>query len=160
MRKTREFGSPNPCELEPISSLAPKYGLATQNGRLGGLRYRSKPLPGRYKCRLKTFHCLSGVQSPYFFLDTITFSDGTSQTIDIPGTDSGSTGAVDFVGFTDAGASITSVSINAGVGYGDYIGVDDVNYQVVTTPEPGSLALFLTGILAIGCGRLRRRRRV
>jgi len=67
---------------------------------------------------------------------------------------------VDFVGFTDAGASITSVSINAGVGYGDYIGVDDVNYQVVSTPEPGSLALSLTGILAIGCGRLRRRRRV
>ena len=164
MRKTREFGSPNPCELEPISSLAPKYGLATQNGRLGGLRYRSKPLPGRYKCRLKTFHCLSGVQSPYFYQDTITFSDATSQTIDIPGTDSGSSGAVDFVGFTDAGASITSVSINSGVvgpgGYGDYIGVDDVNFQVTTTPEPGSFALVLTGILAIGCERLRRRRRV
>ena len=107
---------------------------------------------------------LTGVQSPYFYQDTITFSDGTSQTIDIPGTDSGSSGAVDFVGFTDAGASITSVSINSGVvgpgGYGDYIGVDDVNFQVTTTPEPGSFALVLTGILAIGCERLRRRRRV
>src|SRR4029077_1230099 len=48
----------------------------------------------------------SGIQTN-FFTDTITFSDGTSQTILIPGAGtSSSVGALDFVGFTDVGKSI------------------------------------------------------
>jgi hypothetical protein len=51
-----------------------------------------------------------------------------------------------FVGFTDAGRSITSVTINAGTNAWDAIGVDDVQYQSANTvPEPASIALLLTG---------------
>ena len=87
---------------------------------------------------------LSGVQD--FLQDTITFSDGTSQTIDIPeaGTSS-SVGELVFVGFTDAGKSISSITINAGTNAFDAIGVDDVRYQSASAvPEPGSVLLLLT----------------
>jgi hypothetical protein len=90
---------------------------------------------------------LSGVQD--FTTDTITFNDGSSQTIDVPETGtSGSIGELAFVGFTDAGKSISSITINAGslaAGFDD-IGVDDVRYQSVPSgvPEPGSVALLLT----------------
>jgi hypothetical protein len=91
---------------------------------------------------------LSGVQL-YFYQDTITFSDGTSVTINAPGATDG-TGSVDFVGFTDPGKSISSVTITAGgSGYGDYLGIDDVSYGAAT-PEPGSVVLMLTGCLGLG----------
>jgi hypothetical protein len=82
----------------------------------------------------------SGIQTA-FFADNITFSDGTSQMLNIPGVGtSGNVGALAFVGFTDAGKPISSITINAGNASGaDAIGVDDVRFQ--TTPEPGSLAL-------------------
>jgi hypothetical protein len=88
---------------------------------------------------------LSGVQN--FVQDTITFSDGSSQTIDVPeaGTSS-SIGELVFVGFTDAGKSISSVTVNAGTNGFDDIGVDDVRYQSAASsvPEPGSVVLLLT----------------
>jgi len=92
----------------------------------------------------------TGIQTA-FFADNITFSDGTTETIDVPGTGtSDSVGAVSFLGFTDPGKLITSVTINAGnVNTGaDYIGVDDVRYQVPGVPgvpEPTSTALLLVG---------------
>jgi hypothetical protein len=101
----------------------------------------------------------TGVQN--FFTDYVTFSDGTTQVIDLPeaGT-SGSVGAVDFVGFTDAGQSISSVTINAGnfEQGADFIGVDDVSYQSAPTPtpEPDSIVLVLTGCLGVAAGVRRR----
>jgi hypothetical protein len=95
---------------------------------------------------------LTGVQN-FTQQDAITFSDGSTQVIDVleAGT-SGYTGAVDFVGFTDSGASISSITIFAGDTYFDAIGVDDVSYgvPVSATPEPGSAVLLLTGCLALG----------
>jgi hypothetical protein len=89
---------------------------------------------------------LSGVQD--FTQDTFTFSDGTSQTINVPeaGTSS-SVGELVFVGFTDAGKSISSVTVNAGTNAFDAIGVDDVRFQsaAVATPEPNSAVSLLTG---------------
>jgi hypothetical protein len=106
----------------------------------------------------------SGIQTN-FFADTITFSDGTSQSISIPGIGTTSSiGALDFVGFTDAGKSITSITINTGsnaLGFDD-IGIDDVIYQgpAATTfsavPEPGSISLMLTGSLGLAAGIRRR----
>jgi hypothetical protein len=103
----------------------------------------------------------TGVQN--FFTDSITFSDGTTQVIDLPETGtSNSVGAVDFVGFTDAGKYISSVTINAGsfeTG-ADFIGVDDVSYQSVptssVTPEPDSIVLMLTGCVGLAAGIRRR----
>lgn len=97
---------------------------------------------------------LMGIQTN-FFQDTVTFSDGSSQSIDVPGTGAtSSNGAVTFVGFTDAGASISSVTITAGnrdVG-SDFIGIDDVSFQTAT-PEPSSFALVLGGCLGLAFAR-------
>ena len=94
----------------------------------------------------------TGVQ-PSFFNDTITFNDGASQTIAIPSADR-SSGGVSFAGFTDQGASISSVTVTAGQGStGDFIGIDDTRFVPnASTPEPATTATF--GIMAIGLGGL------
>jgi hypothetical protein len=104
---------------------------------------------------------IDGVQTA-FFADVIQFSDGTSQTINVPGTGTtSSNGAWDFVGFTDAGKSITSITLNAGTPAGaDEIGVDDVLYvrSSAVTPEPASILLAVAGFGAILFTRVRRLR--
>ena len=69
--------------------------------------------------------------------------------MDFPGAGTGnSNGAWDFVGFVDPGASITSITIDAGTASlgADEIGVDDVQYQSgAVIPEPGPVFLSLTG---------------
>ncbi len=108
---------------------------------------------------------LTGVQTA-FFADTVTFNDGTTESIAVPGSGtSSSIGEVAFVGFTDAGRSITSITINAGIpgnpnaGY-DAIGVDDVRYQVassVAVPEPASITLCgMAALLGWAAARVRR----
>jgi hypothetical protein len=97
---------------------------------------------------------LTGVQTS-FFTDTITFNDGASQTITVPGTGTTDTnGEIAFVGFTDLGKSIMSITIHTGVpndpaSAWDGIGVDDVRFQAV--PEPSSLSLVLTALVVGAC---------
>jgi hypothetical protein len=71
-------------------------------------------------------------------------------------------GELAFVGFTDAGKSITSVTVNAGTNGFDAIGVDDVQYQSAATaaPEPSSAISLLTGCLFGLTLWFRRRRAV
>ena len=76
---------------------------------------------------------LTGVQN---LSESITFSDGTNQSADIP--NPGFQGGTAFVGFTDAGKSIASVTINVN---NDIVGVDDVR-DISRVPEPASLALL------------------
>ncbi|HXS12611.1 MAG TPA: PEP-CTERM sorting domain-containing protein [Acidobacteriaceae bacterium] len=97
---------------------------------------------------------VTGLQSAVVPGETITFSDGSTESIDAPG---GLSGGGAFMGFTDPGASITSVSYNANF---DIVGLDDVQYgsaaSVAATPEPGTLALLGTSLIG-ACGILRRR---
>jgi hypothetical protein len=89
---------------------------------------------------------ISGVQDAG---ETVVFSDGSSQTVNIPNPGSG----VQFLGFTDANQTITSVTVNAP---GDAIGIDNILY-VYSVPEPSSLALSALGGLG-GLLLFRRRK--
>jgi len=84
---------------------------------------------------------------------TVTFSDGTSQVLSVA--KNSDDGGVLFFGFTDFGASISSITYNTGATADtrDLWGIDDVRYAT-TVPEPGTLAL-----LGAGAGFLLRRRR-
>lgn len=98
----------------------------------------------------------TGIQ-PGFVQDTINFDDGSSQSIDMPQLDAFG-GGVTFAGFTDAGKTITSVTIFAGSSAGDFIGIDDVRYGPVANavPELGS-GMMLCGLCLPGLLLLRRR---
>ena len=93
----------------------------------------------------------TGVQ-PYYYQDMISFNDGADQFISVPAGDDFS-GGVSFVGFTDAGKSISSVSVLTSDSNGqDYIGLDDLR-TVNTSPVPeastaaSSAALLLSSLL-------------
>lgn len=88
--------------------------------------------------------------------ETITFDDGSTQTVDIPSLPI-SDGGIAFVGFTDAGKSIVSVQINVS---GDIVAVDDVRYTLSNpVPEPSTLAVAgLGGLGMIAYARRLRRR--
>ncbi|HUP04111.1 MAG TPA: PEP-CTERM sorting domain-containing protein [Bryobacteraceae bacterium] len=94
---------------------------------------------------------LTGVQSDFTSAITVSFNDGSDQTLNAPVNVNG--GAA-FFGFTDPGASISSVTItNTG---NDAWGIDDVSYNGgASTPEPATMSLFALGFA--GIGMLRRR---
>src|SRR6266481_3822204 len=91
---------------------------------------------------------LSGVQNAG---ETITFSDGSSQSVDIP--NPGFHGGTTFVGFTDAGKTIASITINVS---NDVVGVDDVRYATDPVPEPASLTLLVGGLAGLALTRRRK----
>ena len=84
----------------------------------------------------------------------ITFSDGSNQSLGIPG--NFANGGVAFVGFTDFSKSITSVTVDVS---GDIAALDDVRYAKVTAavPEPETYALMLGGLCAMVWVARRRR---
>ena len=97
---------------------------------------------------------ITGLQTDIVPQETLTFSDGSQQTIDIP-TATGGGGA--FVGFTDFGKSIVSVTYD---NTNDIVALDDVQFgsALTPTPLPAALPLFATGLGVMGwLGRRRKR---
>lgn len=97
---------------------------------------------------------ITGLQTGFVGPETLTFSDGSSQTLTISNATSGA-GA--FLGFTDFGKMITSLTYNAS---NDIIAFDDVQFaSAAAVPEPSILPLFGLGIGLIGMGLVTARRR-
>jgi len=93
---------------------------------------------------------ITGLQTNLVPQQTVTYFDGSTQSFNFPAAINGG-GA--FIGFTDIGKQIVSVTINA---TNDIVAVDDVRFGVSSVPEPGTLALM--GLAALGFGASRRRR--
>jgi len=133
--------------------VGPPDGLFGYNTTAGGVQFvgmLAGDLTFTFSTPIQSFGAyISGTQLAF---NTITFSDGSSQAIPVP-LPSATAGGVTFVGFTDAGQSISAVTISS---IGDLLGVDDVRFGVVPEPSTSVLALIaLAGLVAIG----RRRNR-
>ena len=154
--------SGNPRTILNTPSFPSNPSLGGSNTTLGGSQYvrlAGGTLTFTFAMPTPFFGVyLTGVQTN-FFRDSITFNDGTAQTIAVQGTGtSSSVGEIAFLGFVDPGKFITRITINAGApGTGqDGIGVDDVSIQAV--PEPSTLTLgVVAATSALWYARTRRR---
>lgn len=97
---------------------------------------------------------VTGLQTDLVPQETITFSDGSSQVINVPNAINGG-GA--FIGFTDIGKSITSVTYDA---TNDIVSIDDIRYgnSTAAVPEPSTYAMMLLGLGLAGFVARRQKR--
>lgn len=131
--------------------MSPPDGLFGFNTTSGGTHFVSMnggTLTFSFATPVQSFGAFfTGVQ---INIGTVTFNDGSSQTLTLP---SPNNGGIEFFGFTDSGQSISSLTINV---LGDIIGIDDVRYvKASEVPEPTSM-----GALGVGGLALMRRRKL
>lgn len=79
----------------------------------------------------------------------LSFNNGTSQIQNVLGS---SNGGVSFLGFTDSGRSIASITIQRNQGGNDIFGIDDMRYVAIPTPA------LLPGLIGMGIAAIRRRK--
>ncbi len=142
-----DFGSNNQeIRNSPISSPDGLFGFNTTAGGTNFASMNGGTMTFTFATPVQSFGAyFSGVQ---LSVETVTFNDGVAQSLNLLNLGSG----VQFFGFTDAGQSISSVTIHV---LGDIIGVDDVRHvQASPVPEPASLAVLGLGALAL----IRRRK--
>lgn len=87
---------------------------------------------------------------------TLGYLDGTSKVLNMPA--GLSWGGTLFFGFTDFGASITSIQYTAGSPTTDAVGIDDVRYGSASVPEPSTILLFSSGMAGLVVWRYRKLR--
>jgi len=93
---------------------------------------------------------LTGVQTVFTSTFTLTFFDGSSETLSLPiNVDGGAA----YFGFTDAGALISSITITNQSN--DAWGIDDVTYSSAV-PEPSTLLLLGGALPLLGLAYRRR----
>lgn len=142
MDGTDVTNSPQTILNAPFGTPDSLYGYNTTSGGSQFVSLYGGTLTFTFASPIQAFGAyLSGIQLAG---ETITFDDGSSQSIDIPTLGSG----IAFVGFTDAGKNIIGVTIDV---TGDIVGVDDVRYGPtgsLATPEPSTMAIGLLGSLA------------
>ena len=81
---------------------------------------------------------------------SISFNDGAAQSVSLV---QNSAGGLQFLGFTDAGSSISSITLNLTF---DDIAFDDMRYTAATVPEPASFIAVGLGLLTLLRKRSRR----
>jgi hypothetical protein len=88
---------------------------------------------------------------------TLNFTNGLSETFNLAlsNTPSCNPACAEFFGFTDSGSQVSSIDLSMAYtnitgpdGFAYFIGVDDVQYT--STPEPSTLTLLGSGLLAVG----------
>jgi len=97
---------------------------------------------------------ITGLQTDLVPQETLTFSDGSTQVINVPTATSGG-GA--FLGFTSFGNSIVSVTYNA---TNDVVSLDDVRFgNISAVPELSTWAMIMFGFAGVGFMGYRRSRK-
>ena len=100
---------------------------------------------------------VSGLQTNLVGQQTVTFSDGSQQVINFPSAvQGGNGGGGAFIGFTDFGKSILSVTVNVS---NDIVAIDDLRFGNIgaPVPEPATWAMMIAGLGAVGYAMRRRR---
>jgi hypothetical protein len=133
----------------PINTPEEIYGYNTTSGGAKFAEIYTGSLTFNFATPIDAFGAyFTGVQNP---LVSLTFNDGSSQVI--PFSSATLAGGIQFLGFIDSGAQISSVTIDAVSGsHGDAIAIDDVRYRTVAVPESSTvllLGLGLGGLLAL-----------
>ena len=99
---------------------------------------------------------ITGLQTDRVGQQTVTFSDGSVESIMFPAAVQGANGGGGaFIGFTDFGKSITSITVDVS---NDIVAIDDVRFGLSrAVPEPASWAMMIGGFALVGAGMRRRK---
>lgn len=154
--------SGNPQSIANSPSYTPQPSVGGYNTTLNGTNYlyvQGGTATFTFSNPIDSFGAFfTGVQT-VFGTVTLTFNDGSDRVVTVPAEPDAS-GGVSFVGFTDSGARISSLTVVAGSGgAGDFIGVDDVRVTFAAVPEPTTWGLLSLGTAGAGIVALRRRQR-